>query len=212
MNACFSGSSIVRLKIMSKNIKSKVSREKTGGSSVALQSPERLKELQEVSLPAGSSEADHNRAPQFRAMEGKTQGSGQFFLEESYPNLSEKIRDFMAIDHQCSLGMDLHTLGFESVSLPPFHHDGQIQGNFPQGMIHDLVCLPGFHPKEITVSHVRVHVRLEVAPGYLPAGGERQGQKTGSPEENIVSGYCVLGQVDGHFVGPLRNDPNGFEG
>jgi len=85
--------------------------------------------------------------------------------------------------------MDLNALGFEFVSIPPFHHDGQIQGNFPQGMIYDLICLPGFHPKEITVSHVGVHVRLEVAFGYPPASGKRQGQKMGDPEEDIVGGY-----------------------
>jgi hypothetical protein len=99
--------------------------------------------------------------------------------------------------------MDLNTLGFESLSLFPFHDDGQIQGNFPQGMIDDLVCLPGFHPKEITVPHVRVHVRLEIASGYPPAIGERQGQETGRPEEDIVGGYYVLGMVDGHLVGSL---------
>ena len=67
---------------------------------MALQSRERPKDLQEVSLLARSSEADHNCAPQFRAMEGKTQGSGQFSLEESHTYLSETVRGFVAIDHQ----------------------------------------------------------------------------------------------------------------
>ena len=75
-----------------------------------------------------------------------------------------------------------------------------------------MICLPGFHPNEFTVSHVRVHVRLEVASGYLPAGGKGQGQKVGDPEENIVGGYFVLCMVDGHFVGALINEPNGLEG
>ena len=88
--------------------------------------------------------------------------------------------------------MDINTLVFEFVSFPPFHHNGQIQGNSPGRVINDLVRLPGLHPNEITVSHVGVHVRLEVAPGYSPAGGERQGQKVGDPEENIIGRYLVL--------------------
>ncbi len=97
---------------------------------MALQIRQASKDLPEVGLLARSGEADHNRTPQFRAMEGKTQLSGQFFLEESHPHLSEKIRCFMAIDHQRSAGMDINALGFEFASFPPFHHDGQIQGNF----------------------------------------------------------------------------------
>jgi hypothetical protein len=179
---------------------------------VALQSGERAKDLLEVSLLAGASESDHNCPPQIWAMEGKTQRFGKFSLEESHTHLSEKIRGFMAIDHQRSLGMDLNALGFEFVSLPPFHHDGQIQGNLSQGVIHDLVCLPGFHPKEFTLSHVGVYVRLEVASGYPPASGKGQGQKMGGPEENIFGGYFVLCMVDDHFVGALINEPNGLEG
>jgi hypothetical protein len=33
-------------------------------------------------------------------MEGKAQGSGPFFLEESHTHVSEIIRGFMAVDHQ----------------------------------------------------------------------------------------------------------------
>ena len=118
----------------------------------------------------------------------------------------------MVIDHQRSLGMYIDAFGFDFLWHPPFHHDRQIQGDSPQWMIDDLVCLSGFHPQERTASHVGVHIGLKVASRYPPLNRERQGQETGMTEEDIVCGYFVLDKVEGHSDDTLRTEPDGVEG
>jgi len=142
---------------------------------VTPQSRQGSKNFSEVGILAVSGEGDYYRAVQFRAVEAKAQRSGQFFLEESHSHLAENIRGLVAIDYQRSPGMDLDALAFEFVSLPPLYQDGQIQGNSAQRMIDDLIRLPRFHPNQITSSYVALHIRMEVASGYSPVGGERQG-------------------------------------
>ncbi len=66
-------------------------------------------------------------------------------------------------------------------------------------MIDDLVRLSGFHPSEITPSHVGMYVRLEVASGYPPVSGKRQGQEVAKSEQKIIGRYVVLDLREGHF-------------
>jgi len=79
--------------------------------------------LHQVGVLAFASKMNEEGTLEFRAIEGKTQRFGRFFLEQAVFYIPNAIEGGMAADHPRTLGGNLHPFGLEVVMFSPFDLD-----------------------------------------------------------------------------------------